>query len=145
MTCECIKVRLGYICVAEENGKVVSIEFQNQDKTNGKIQKEIKDQILEYLAGKRKIPDFPVDPKGTDFQKKVWQALREIPYGTVISYGELAKKLNTSARAIGQAVGRNPLPIYFPCHRVVAKNSLGGFSSGIKWKKFLLEVEGYSL
>ncbi len=145
MVYECIRVRLGYICVAEENEKIVSIEFHDQDKTNGKVQKEVKDQLLEYLSGERRLLDFPVEPNGTDFQKRVWQALREIPYGTVMTYGELAKRLNSSARAIGQAIGRNPLPIYFPCHRVVAKNSLGGFSSGIEWKKFLLEIEGYHL
>ncbi len=84
--------------------------------------------------------------KGTAFQKRVWQALCNIPPGTTKTYGELAKELHTSPRAIGNACRKNPLPIIIPCHRVVAKNSLGGYAGArtgelIEFKKWLLENE----
>ena len=88
--------------------------------------------------------------QGTPFQKKVWLALQKIPAGQVMTYGELAKQLKTSARAVGNACRANPMPLVIPCHRVVAKSGLGGFSGSqegapIKIKKWLLEHEGISL
>lgn len=84
--------------------------------------------------------------KGTEFQKRVWRALCAIPPGTTKTYGELAKQLNTSPRAIGNACRKNPLPIIIPCHRVVAKNSLGGYAGArignlLEIKKWLLRYE----
>ncbi len=143
MVCECLKTELGYVCITEEDDKVVSIKFEEKDRTNGKINTIVRMQILDYFSGSKKLLDFPVKVKGTEFQRKVWMALREIPYGEVLTYAELAAKLGTSPRAIGQALMRNPLPIYFPCHRVVAKRSLGGFTPDLKWKHFLLKIEGY--
>ena len=103
-------------------------------------------QLKEYLAGQRRQFDFPLAPQGTDFQLRVWQALREIPYGSTISYGELAEKVGSPKgyRAVGNANGRNPIVIVQACHRVVnGDGSLGGFSSGIHRKKFLLGLEKY--
>ncbi|HKI60216.1 MAG TPA: methylated-DNA--[protein]-cysteine S-methyltransferase [Mariprofundaceae bacterium] len=78
----------------------------------------------------------------SDFQARLRSALREIPCGELRTYGELAQMLNSSPRAVGQALGANPLPILIPCHRVIAANGLGGFSCGLDWKKKLLKLEG---
>ena len=96
-----------------------------------------------YFQGK--IPDFlpPLNPMGTDFQKQVWDALLQISYGETITYGELAKKLGCkSAQAVGGAVGRNPISILIPCHRVMGANgSLTGYAGGLEKKEFLLKLE----
>ena len=99
--------------------------------------------LSQYFSGK--IPDFlpPIVLKGSEFQKRVWTLLLEIPYGKTVTYGELAKKLGCkSAQAIGGAVGRNPISILIPCHRVVgADGSLTGYAGGVKKKEFLLNFE----
>jgi methylated-DNA-[protein]-cysteine S-methyltransferase len=85
----------------------------------------------------------PLAPRGTPFQLAVWQALRAIPCGETISYGELAARLGSAARAVGAANGANPLPIIVPCHRVIgADGSLTGFGGGLPIKRALLELEG---
>ena len=83
----------------------------------------------------------PLDKPATPFQAKMRAELLAIPAGTVRTYGDLAVKLGTAPRAMGQALGANPLPILIPCHRVVAANGLGGFSCGLAWKKKLLQLE----
>jgi methylated-DNA-[protein]-cysteine S-methyltransferase len=84
---------------------------------------------------------------GTPFQRRVWLALPTVPAGTTTSYGALAAAIGApgGARAVGQALGRNPLPVVLPCHRVVACNGAGGFGAGLDWKRYLLECEGGSL
>ena len=102
-------------------------------------------QLGEYFAGKRQRFELPLAPQGTPFQREVWFALADIPYGQTMSYAQLATKLSrpTASRAVGAANGRNPLGILLPCHRVVgAKGSLTGFSGGLAAKRFLLELEG---
>ena len=101
-------------------------------------------QMEEYLNLRRKRFDLPLDPQGTSFQRRVWQALLEIPHGTTITYGELARRIGCGKgyRAVGNANGKNPLVIIQPCHRVIAAHgAIGGFSSGIARKKFLLGLE----
>jgi methylated-DNA-[protein]-cysteine S-methyltransferase len=98
-----------------------------------------------YLLGKLK--KFEIKPDiahGNLFQIKVWKKLLKVPYGWVITYGELAREIGkpNAARAVGNAVGSNPIPIIVPCHRVVASNGIGGYSSGIEIKKILLKIEG---
>ena len=105
---------------------------------------DARDQILEYLNGSRHAFDVVLNPGGTDFQKKVWKQLRKIPYGSLVSYGEVAKDLGleNGARAVGGANGKNPLPLIIPCHRVVgADGSLAGFAHGTAIKKQLIELE----
>lgn len=131
---------LGPISVLVEDGKVVRIELGRNVRT-GDVPQSILRQIEEYLAGLRKELDFEVQIVGTCFQKRVWEEVRKIPYGEVRTYGEIAKKLGTSPRAVGRALAENPLPLYIPCHRVVAKNKLGGFSAGLEWKEYLLRIE----
>jgi methylated-DNA-[protein]-cysteine S-methyltransferase len=105
-------------------------------------------QLHEYFAGRRREFDLPLAPQGTVFQKAVWRALREIPYGTAISYGELARRVGNprASRAVGSANGANPLPIVIPCHRVIAADgSLGGFGAGLPTKQALLGLESAAL
>jgi len=85
-------------------------------------------------------------PQGTEFQQAVWEELQKIPRGKTKSYGEIAAAIGRpkAVRAVGSACGANPIPLWIPCHRVVAKNGLGGFGSGLPWKKLLLRLEGWS-
>lgn len=83
---------------------------------------------------------------GTDFQQKVWQQLRQIPYGTTVTYGQLAQRTNSSPRAVGNAVGKNPVLLFIPCHRVPGQNGkLTGYSGGLERKKKLLAIENIKL
>lgn len=102
-------------------------------------------ELLEYLAGRRRDFDLPLAPRGTPFQRRVWAALADIPYGTAITYGELARRVGCprGSRAVGQANHRNPLPIFLPCHRVVGANGkLTGYGGGLELKAWLLRLEG---
>jgi len=104
-------------------------------------------ELSEYLRGKRREFGVPTRAGGTSFQQAVWNELVKIPYGTTITYGELAARVGRprSARAVGQAVGANPIPILIPCHRVLpAGGGVGGFSTGEEWKVRLLALEGAS-
>ena len=105
-------------------------------------------QLREYFAGRRRDFDLPLAPVGTEFQLRVWTALRAIPYGAVRNYGDIARAIGQpkASRAVGQANGRNPLPIVIPCHRVIAGDgTIGGFSSGLGVKHRLLALEGVEL
>ena len=109
---------------------------------------ECKKQLQEYLKGKRKIFDVPIRFNGTDFQNVVWQKLLAIPYGQVVSYGDLATVIGKpkAARAVGSACNKNPIAVIIPCHRVVGKSgSLTGYAGGISIKEELLELEKRSL
>lgn len=102
-------------------------------------------QLEEYFTGQRRTFDLPLAPRGTEFQQRVWRALREIPYGNTISYGELARRIGkpSAPRAVGLANGANPLPIIVPCHRVIGTDgSLTGFGGGLPIKRRLLALEG---
>jgi methylated-DNA-[protein]-cysteine S-methyltransferase len=101
-------------------------------------------QIEEFFAGKRQTFDFPLAPKGTDFQKRVWAELVRIPFGETISYGELARRVGNPAasRAVGGANGSNPIAVIVPCHRVIGTNGkLTGYGGGIELKEKLLAWE----
>jgi len=103
------------------------------------------EQLTQYFAQSRTAFDLPLDPPGTAFQRRVWSALRTIPYGTTVSYSELARRLGDvrATRAVGAANGKNPIPIIVPCHRVVgARGELTGFGGGLDRKRWLLEHEG---
>lgn len=104
-------------------------------------------QLLEYFDGQRTAFDLPLAPDGTDFQLAVWQALRDIPYGYTTTYGAISKIVGPGApaQAVGQAVGRNPLSIFIPCHRVLAADGkLTGYAGGLDRKQFLLTLEAPS-
>lgn len=102
-------------------------------------------ELLAYFAGGRTSFSVPLDLQGTKFQRKVWLELRSIPYGQTVTYADVAKSIGKpgAARAVGQAVGRNPCLVMVPCHRVLGKNgTLTGFSAGMELKKQLLGLEG---
>ena len=104
-------------------------------------------QLAAYFAGRLRCFDLALAPEGTPFQREVWSALTEIPYGQTVSYSELARRIGRPAatRAVGAANGRNPLPIVVPCHRVIGANgSLTGFGGGISIKRRLLDLEAGS-
>jgi len=106
-------------------------------------------RLRDYFAGAvHAIDDLPVDCGGTPFQARVWNALRQIPAGTVVSYGELARRIGhpTAVRAVGLANGSNPIPVIVPCHRVIGSNgTLTGYGGGLDRKRWLLEHEGVQL
>lgn len=102
-------------------------------------------ELAEYFDRKRRAFSVPLAPQGTEFQKKVWNALREVPYGTTVSYKDIAVRLGKpgAAIAVGQANSRNPIPIIIPCHRIIgAGGKLVGYTGGLEIKKALLAVEG---
>lgn len=112
---------------------------------NGLAQHAV-DQLTAYLANPKSPFDLPLSPAGTDFQRRVWQAISAIPCGTVRAYGQVARDLSSAARAVGQACGANPYPIVVPCHRVVAQGAIGGFAHArggylIDTKQWLLAHE----
>jgi len=120
--------------------------FDDDDVSDNKSRnKEVIDQLNRYFNGKLAKFTCPVDPIGTPFQVRVWKELTKIPYGTTISYKQLAKRIGTSKgfQAVGRANATNPVPIIVPCHRVIGTHgSLVGYASGIKTKEFLLKLEG---
>lgn len=115
-----------------------------EDKENNPVIQQTIKELEEYFAGSRKVFTVPLDLRGTEFQKKVWEALREIPYGETRSYKEIAEKIGNpkASRAVGMANHRNPIGIVVPCHRVVGANGkLTGYAGGIPMKQALLELE----
>ena len=115
-----------------------------QESSTHPILLQTQNELREYFAGERQRFDLPLDPQGTPFQHRVWLALRDIPFGQLRSYGELARQLDSpnASRAVGRANGLNPLSIIVPCHRVVASNGkLTGYAGGLPAKEWLLEHE----
>ena len=146
-----IDTPIGKLGIKINNGKLTDIEwvqdFGVQDfeplQENCALQNNVSKQLQQYFINPRHKFNLPLDPEGTKFQKRVWQALCDIPPGATKTYGKLAKQLNTSPRAIGNACRKNPIPIVIPCHRVVAKNSLGGFGGERQGK--LIAIKGWLL
>lgn len=107
--------------------------------------KQTYDELCQYFNGKRHSFTVPLSPEGTTFQRSVWDVLLTIPYGKTLCYSEIAQRIGkpSAARAVGNAVGKNPICIILPCHRVIAKdNGIGGFSGGLDIKRLLLNLEG---
>lgn len=136
----------------EEDGEAITAlhlcidEVDKADEANNEtsLLQETKNQLTEYFAGKRREFELPISLNGTDFQKKVWNALRNIPYGETLSYGEVAAKIGNpkASRAVGGANNKNPILIIVPCHRVIgADGSLVGFGCGLPAKEYLLALE----
>ena len=134
---------LGPITIFEEGGKIISLLFSYSEHSDSSpLLEKAKEEIEEYFQGKRKTFDLPLDAKGTELQKRVWKELLDIRYGETLSYGEIGDRIGTKAyRAIGNACGKNPIPILIPCHRVVGKDNIGGFSLGLDLKRKLLDME----
>jgi methylated-DNA-[protein]-cysteine S-methyltransferase len=142
--------RLGKIGIAEQNGNLTHLYFAT-DATPTTIEiiatpliTEAFSQLNAYLAGKLQQFSLPLAPMGTDFRQTVWQALRAVPYGTTVSYKEIAQAIGNpqAARAVGMANNKNPLPIFIPCHRVIGSNGkLVGYAGGLPLKQQLLDLE----
>lgn len=123
---------------------VQSIETLNGDLAAVQVLSSAVKQMSEFLKGQRRDFDLSYDIKGTEFQKRVWKQLSQIPYGETVSYSQIAKSMRQekAVRAVGTANGRNPLSIIVPCHRVIAADgSLGGYAGGLAVKSKLLELE----
>lgn len=139
----------GIVCLTVVNGNEDQIIRTVMDKFGQAVRVEPKDydfhdQIIEYLEGKRKSFSLSLDLQGTEFQKKVWNALLEIPYGETRTYKEVANSINApkAYRAVGNALNKNPVLILVPCHRVIGSNGkLTGFRGGLDLKAKLLELE----
>lgn len=135
-----------------ENNVGQLYNYQKNDNLNNcasELFRRLAIQLNEYFAGDREFFDIPIAPHGSSFQEMVWTELLKVDYGTAASYGEVAVRCEkslghrTSPRAIGSAVGRNPIAIIVPCHRILgADGSLTGFAAGLEIKKFLLDIEG---
>ena len=150
-----LEMLFGRLALEFEDGVLVASDLFSQAELlppRSKPAVSVCQQIKDY--GLKKLPnmkfDIPLQARGTDFQKRVWRAMQQIPYGQVKTYGELALKLNTSARAVGNACRANPIPLIIPCHRVVAKTGLGGFhgqrqGEAMQVKSWLLKHEGVFL
>ena len=144
---------VGKIEIIEENEKLIELNIYNEEKNEKKnniIEKdtklllEVEKQLKEYFEGKRTKFEIPLNPKGTEFMKKVWKELLKIPYGETRTYKEIAKKTGNSkaSRAVGMANNKNPIPIIIPCHRVIGSNNkLVGYALGLDMKQYLLDLE----
>lgn len=102
-------------------------------------------EVIEYLDGRRKTFDVPIDLRGTSFQQQVWKVVREIPFGETVSYSDIAQRLGrpSAVRAVGRAIGANPVLFIVPCHRILSKSgNLTGFRGGLPMKEQLLQLEG---
>ena len=135
-----------YINVDIVSGNVLSVRFEKQpveEKVESKLAIKLKKDLERYFSGKRVEFNYPVCFEYTNFVSKVLNETKKVPYGSVVTYGELARRLNTNAyRAVGKALAINRTPILIPCHRVVSKRGLGGYSAGIEIKRELLRLEG---
>lgn len=135
---------IGDLTISEEDGAIVSIDWGwGRDQEQTPILIKAKHQLMEYFDGERQQFDVPLSPFGTLYQKKVWQTLCSIPYGQTCFYTDISLKAGGSPRSVGNANGLNPIPILIPCHRVIGRQGLGGYSGegGIDTKKFLLDLE----
>ena len=140
----------GRMTIVDSGGAVVRIGFGVLDVEGSALSptaltNEAATQLMEYFAGKRRTFSLPLAPKGTPFQKEVWQALSSIPYGQTRSYADIAAQVGRpkAFRAVGMANNRNPIPIVIPCHRVVGSSGdMVGYAYGTKIKRYLLELEG---
>jgi methylated-DNA-[protein]-cysteine S-methyltransferase len=147
----------GKLMLVAEGDALVEIRFEKGRDSivpepgwteGGRFLKRVARQLGEYFEGSRRTFDLPLDPRGTAFQREVWEQLRAIPYGETISYGELARRIGrpSASRAVGAANGKNPISIVIPCHRVIgADGSLTGFGGGLSNKRTLLALEGARL
>lgn len=157
---------IGHILLAEKNNALIGLWIENQKYYLSSLKEEIKEDasnktfthakqwLDRYFAGQKPdIEELPLAPVGSEFRQAVWKILCKIPYGSVITYGEIAKELagqtvagHMSAQAVGGAVGHNPISIIIPCHRVVgAKGNLTGYAGGLDKKIWLLSHEGLNM
>ena len=148
MTTTSLSTPLGWLRIKGGDNGLEEIRFTKKPQSRGPAKNPVLEkacvELSEYMRGKRRTFKVPLNLQGTKFEKKVWRHLLTIPYGQCQSYSEVANAIGVPRgyRAVGNAVGRNPIPIVVPCHRVIRSDkSLGGFSSGIRKKIWLLKRE----
>lgn len=135
------------VFVGSENGsfdEVIRFVGDNNLQKNYNEIKKYKDELEEYFSGNKKKFDFEIKVQGTEFQKKVWSELQNINYGSTVTYSFIAEKIGKpkAVRAVASAIGKNPLLVIVPCHRVVGKNGkLSGYRGGLEMKRKLLKLE----
>ena len=141
------ETKLGSVTFVEEDGALLAITTHQTyecERSETPLIKEAYKQLSEYLKRERKCFDLPFNPCGTEFQRQVWKALCDIPYGETRSYKQIAEAIGNpkAVRAVGMANNRNPLLIVIPCHRVIGANGkLVGYGAGIEKKEYLLKLE----
>jgi methylated-DNA-[protein]-cysteine S-methyltransferase len=136
---------VGQLTIEEAGDRIVAIRWSDNSGGNGSpLLAEAARQLAAYFDGRLKDFDLPLAPVGTAFEGRVWAAMQAIPYGQTRCYGDLAEATGSAPRAVGRACGKNPIPIVVPCHRVLAKTGLGGYSGdgGLVTKQRLLALEG---
>lgn len=140
--------KIGLIKGKIKNDKLIYLKFvteiEDAEYQETDLIKQIKKELEDYFLGSKKVFEFPIELYGTDFQKKVWNALLTIPYGETRTYKDIANIIGNAkaCRAVGMANNKNPIPIIIPCHRVIGMNNkLVGYYYGIEMKKYLLELE----
>lgn len=140
-----INANPGSVLFHLRNNKIVKVVLTSSHAEEIKIE-PFSSQFREYLSGNRKAFDIDYILEINEFVRRVLNITKMIPYGKTMNYGQVAKKLGKpgAARAVGQALKRNPIPIIIPCHRVLSKKGLGGFSAGIEWKDYLCSLEASS-
>ena len=149
----CYDTEIGRIKISEKDEKIIGLVFSDYKKED-EIEKETDAirktylQLKEYLSGKRKNFDIEIEMIGTEFQKKVWKELLNIPYGETRSYKDIAIAIGNekACRAVGNANNKNPIAIIVPCHRVIGSNgSMTGYAGGLDIKEKLLKIEKYNI
>ena len=138
-------IGLWFVGQVNDAKEISDLEIKNDLPIFGQVESWLES----YFSGKQTSITIPLQPKGTSFQQRVWQILQEIPYGETMTYGEIAQRIakekgveTFSAQAVGQAVGKNPISILIPCHRVLGKNgALTGYAGGVHRKEQLLKIE----
>jgi methylated-DNA-[protein]-cysteine S-methyltransferase len=143
---------IGRLELVDDGGTLVAIRFDapvdgspEHERGGSDLLRRAHDQLREYFAGERRTFDLPLRPRGTDFQRRVWNVLATVPWGTTTTYGALAVRLGLppgAARAVGAANGANPIPVVLPCHRVIGSDgTLTGYAGGLERKALLLRLE----
>jgi methylated-DNA-[protein]-cysteine S-methyltransferase len=139
---------IGQLTLDERDDTIVAIRWADDPNGNGSpLLDEAMRQLQAYFAGQLTRFNLPLAAAGTPFEHRVWAAMQAIPFGETRSYGDVAHELDSGPRAVGRACGRNPIPIVIPCHRILARAGLGGYSGGIglPTKQWLLGLEGVML
>lgn len=131
------------VCV--EDGNITAIDFFAKQKASDQpaepLLAQAQQQLEQYALSAAHAFDLPLEPRGTEFQQRVWKALQQIPVGEVKTYGELARQLKSSPRAVGNACRKNPIPLVIPCHRVVSTNGPGGFAGKTEGREMRLKMQ----
>ena len=140
-----ITTPVGGLVIDQRDEAIVRVRWANEQRSEQTpLLGEAARQLNAYFAGRLAEFDLPLAAAGSAFEQRVWEAMRAIPYGQTRTYGELAHVTNSGPRAVGGACGKNPIPIIVPCHRVLARGGLGGYSggTGLPTKQWLLALEG---